>query len=145
MVLGVAAEEMLHWALVQNLLTAVGSAPYVARPCMPHQAKGFPAGVQFRLLPFGEDALRHFVYLERPEGMDLADAAGFEAVGAPLPPMDPTEVIAHGQESADRARLIRFVLERGPTIRARAWAGRAPSGGAPSPGVAGGPGGRPGR
>ena len=42
--LGVAAEEMLHWALVNNLLTAVGSAPYVARPHMPHQAKGYPAG-----------------------------------------------------------------------------------------------------
>ena len=77
-ILGVAAEEMLHWALVQNLLTAVGSAPYVSRPYMPHQAKGYPPGVQFRLLPFGEAALRHFVYLERPEGMELADAEGFE-------------------------------------------------------------------
>ena len=57
-ILEVAAEEMLHWALVQNLLTAVGSAPFVSRPYMPHQAKGYPAGVQFRLLPFGEAALR---------------------------------------------------------------------------------------
>ncbi len=44
-VLGVAAEEMLHWALVNNLLTAVGSAPYVSRPNMPHQAAGYPPGV----------------------------------------------------------------------------------------------------
>ena len=28
-ILRVADEEMLHWALVQNLLTAVGSAPFV--------------------------------------------------------------------------------------------------------------------
>ena len=28
MILGIAGEEMLHWAMVQNLLTAVGSAPY---------------------------------------------------------------------------------------------------------------------
>src|SRR6188768_3562907 len=65
-ILRVADEEMLHWALVQNLLTAVGSAPFVSRPYMPHQAKGYPAGVQFRLLPFGEAALQHFLYLERP-------------------------------------------------------------------------------
>jgi hypothetical protein len=32
MILGIAAEEMLHWAMVQNLLTAVGSAPYVSGP-----------------------------------------------------------------------------------------------------------------
>ena len=43
MVLDVAAEEMLHWAVVQNLLTAVGSAPFVSRPHFPHQAKGYPA------------------------------------------------------------------------------------------------------
>ena len=72
---------MLHWALVNNLLTAVGSAPYVARPHMPHQAKGYPAGVQLALVPFGERALRHFLYLERPEGMELRDADGFEPSG----------------------------------------------------------------
>jgi hypothetical protein len=36
-------------------------------------------GVQIALLPFGERALRHFIYLERPEGMALDDAAGFAA------------------------------------------------------------------
>ena len=41
---------------------------------LPHQAKGHPPHVQLRLLPFGEAALEHFVYLERPEGVDLADA-----------------------------------------------------------------------
>ena len=51
MILGIAAEEMLHWAVVQNLLTAVGSAPFVSRPHMPHQARGYPPGVQVRLLP----------------------------------------------------------------------------------------------
>ena len=111
-ILDVAAEEMLHWALVQNLLTAVGSAPYVSRPYMPHQAKGYPPGVQFRLLPFGETALRHFVYVERPEGMDLADAEGFERVGPSLLPMDPGEVIPRGQEFATQGHLYRSV-ERG--------------------------------
>ncbi|HEY9470633.1 MAG TPA: ferritin-like domain-containing protein, partial [Propionibacteriaceae bacterium] len=83
--LDIAREEMLHWAVVQNLLTAVGSAPYVSRPHMPHQAKGYPPGVQFRLLPCGEAALQHFVYLERPEGMEGTDAEGFQPAGLPIP------------------------------------------------------------
>ena len=41
------------------------------------------AGVQIALVPFGERALRHFIYLERPEGMALDDAAGFAAAGTP--------------------------------------------------------------
>jgi hypothetical protein len=89
MIFGIAAEEMLHWAMVQNLLAGVGSAPYVSRPHMPHQARGYPPGVQVRLLPFGEAALEHFVYLERPEGMEGADAEGFQPAGPPPAPMRP--------------------------------------------------------
>jgi hypothetical protein len=111
-VLTIAREEMLHWAVVQNLLTAVGSAPYVSRPHMPHQAKGYPPGVQVRLLPFGEAALEHFVYLERPEGMEGADAAGFQPAGLPLPPMRPEEIIPRGQDFATVGHLYRSV-ERG--------------------------------
>ena len=109
MVLGIAAEEMLHWAVVQNLLTAVGSAPFVSRPHMPHQAKGYPPGVQVRLLPFGESALQHFVYLERPEGMEGTDAEGFEPAGLPLPPMGPEEIIPRGQEFATVGHLYRSI------------------------------------
>ncbi len=111
-IMGVAAEEMMHWALVQNLLVAVGSAPYVSRPYMPHQAKGYPAGVQFRLLPFGETALEHFIYLERPEGMELADAEGFEPTGPALPPMQLDDVIPRGQDFSTQGHLYRSV-ERG--------------------------------
>lgn len=108
-ILGIAAEEMLHWAMVQNLLTAVGSAPFVSRPHMPHQAKGYPPGVQIRLLPFGDAALQHFVYLERPEGMEGADAEGFEPAGPPLPPMRPEEIIPRGQEFATVGHLYRSI------------------------------------
>ena len=111
-VLDVAAEEMLHWAVVQNLLTAVGSAPFVSRPHFPHQAKGYPAAVQLRLLPFGEAALQHFVYLERPEGVDASDAAGFEPAGPPLAPMAPEEIVPRGQDFDTQGHLYRSV-ERG--------------------------------
>jgi ferritin-like protein len=112
MILGIAAEEMLHWAMVQNLLTAVGSAPYVSRPHMPHQAKGYPPGVQVRLLPFGEAALQHFVYLERPEGIEGADAAGFQPAGAAPAPMRPEEIVPRGQDFATVGHLYRSI-ERG--------------------------------
>ncbi len=102
-------EEMLHWSMVQNLLTAVGSAPFVSRPHMPHQAKGYPPGVQLRLLPFGEASLQHFVYLERPEGMELSDAAGFEHDGLTLTPMTANEIIPRSQNFATQGDLYRSI------------------------------------
>src|SRR6201997_2232720 len=111
-VFAIAAEEMLHWAIVQNLLTPVGSPPYVSRPHMPHRARGYPPGVQVRLLPFGEAALQHFVYLERPEGMEGADAEGFQPAGQPPAPMRPEEIIPRGQDFATVGHLYRSI-ERG--------------------------------
>src|ERR1035441_5082931 len=57
----VATQEMLHLALVHNLLSAIGAAPHLARPNLPQPANHYPAGVQLSLLPFGEQALRHFM------------------------------------------------------------------------------------
>ena len=109
LLLGVATDEMLHWALVNNLLTAVGSAPYVSRPHLPHQAKGYPAGVELALLSFGARALRHFVFLERPEGMALADAPGFDPQGPALPVMTPSDLVPWGQEFATVGHLYRSI------------------------------------
>jgi hypothetical protein len=107
--LRVAGEEMLHWALVNNLLTAIGSAPFVSRPHFPHQAKGYPAGVQLAVLRFDERSLRHFLYLERPEGLELADAEGFEAVGPALPVMTEGDIIPWGQEFGTVGHLYREI------------------------------------
>ncbi len=107
--LSVATQEMLHWAVVNNLLTAVGSAPYVSRPNMPHAGRGYPPGVQLALLPFGERALRHFVYLERPEGMDLDDAEGFDPSGPELAPMSESELLPRGQQFATVSHLYRSI------------------------------------
>jgi hypothetical protein len=120
-ILAIAGEEMLHWAMVQNLLTAVGSAPYVSRPHMPHQAGGYPPGVQLRLLPFGEAALQHFVYLERPEGVERADAEGFERAGPAPPPMGPEEVVPRGQDFATQGHLYRSI-ERASPAWLTSWA-----------------------
>src|SRR5207248_7070645 len=110
-ILSISAEERLHWALVQNLLMAVGSAPYVSRPHMPHQAKGYPPGIQLRLLPFSEASLQHFVYLERPEGMDMSDGDGFVPSGPAPAPMAPDELQPRGQDFSTQGHLYRAIEE----------------------------------
>ncbi len=77
--IGVIKQEMLHLALSTNILTAIGAAPHFERPNFPILSRWYPSGVRIALVPFGERALRHFIYLERPEGMALDDAAGLAA------------------------------------------------------------------
>jgi len=84
-VIDVVKQEMLHLALATNILTAIGAAPHFERPNFPILCRWYPPDVQIALVPFGERALRHFMYLERPEGMALEDAEGFAA----LSKMDP--------------------------------------------------------
>src|SRR5262245_5472055 len=94
----IAIEEMLHLALVANLMSAIGAAPTFGRPNFPRRSGYFPASVQLDLLPFGEPALLHFLYLERPEGMERQDAEGFVPTAPPLEPLDPGDLMPHGQE-----------------------------------------------
>jgi CDGSH-type Zn-finger protein/truncated hemoglobin YjbI len=105
----VAAQEMLHLALVHNLLSAIGAAPHLARPNLPVPANHYPAGVQLALLPFGEQALRHFMFLERPEGMDLADAEGLAAVGQAAPVISERDIVPQGQDFATVGHLYRSI------------------------------------
>ncbi len=108
-VLHVATQEMLHLALVQNLLTAIGGPPHLVRPNLPQPADHYPAGVQLALLPFGEQALRHFMFLERPEGMDLNDADGLAAVGRAEPLMGEGEIVPRPQDFATVGHLYRSI------------------------------------
>src|SRR5262249_33677584 len=105
----VAVQEMLHLALVHNLLTAIGGPPHLVRPDLPAPAGHYPAGVQPALIPFGERALRHFMFLERPEGMDLADADGLAAMGAAAPMLDERDIVPRGQDFATVGHLYRSI------------------------------------
>jgi hypothetical protein len=106
---------MLHLALATNLLTAIGAAPHLHRPNFPILSRWYPPGVQVALLRFGERALRHFIYLERPEGMDLDDAEGFAAVGQAQPLTDGEELMAVPEDYRTVGHLYRGIeqgLER---------------------------------
>jgi len=107
----VATQEMLHLALVSNLLTSIGAIPFFHRPNFPLRAKYYPPGVQLALLPFGQDALQHFLYLERPEGMDLKDAAQFEVLAIPRPgiTLDDGQIVPEGQDFATVGHLYRGI------------------------------------
>jgi len=109
--LHIAEQEMLHLALVQNLLTAVGASPMFGRPNFPLPPHAYPAGIRMELLPFSEESLRHFIYLERPEGIDMADQDALAAMdkAAPLPPAHDDEIGPRLQDFATIGELYRAI------------------------------------
>jgi hypothetical protein len=108
-ILTVAKQEMLHLTLVQNLLTAIGAAPHLSRPNLPTAAKHFPAGVQIALVPFGERALKHFLFLERPEGVALNDTDAQVAIERARPLMADEDIVPAPQEFATVGHLYRAI------------------------------------
>jgi hypothetical protein len=108
---GIAVEEMLHLALVYNLLAAIGGAPTFNRPNFPQLSGYFPSRLQLDLMPFGERALKHFLYLERPEGMELQPAEGFEPTAPPREQVQVDEVMPRGQEYTTVGQLYRGIAD----------------------------------
>jgi hypothetical protein len=106
----VAAEEMLHLALVHNVLAAIGAAPHLGRPNLPAPAHHYPAGVNLALVPFGERALQHFMFLERPEGMALEGAQGIDApIHDAIPLVNQSDIVPQLQDFATVGHLYRSI------------------------------------
>jgi Ferritin-like len=106
---GIAVEEMLHLALVANVMASIGAAPTFGRPNFPQRSGYFPSGIQMDLVPFGERALLHFLYLERPEGMERQDAAGFVPGAPPREALSEDELMPRGQEFMTVGHLYRGI------------------------------------
>jgi hypothetical protein len=106
---GIAIEEMLHLALVMNVMTAIGAAPSLSRPNFPRHSEFLPPGVEFALLPFGGDSLTHFLYLERPEGMERVDAAEFIPAAPHPAPVGQAEVMPRLQGFLTVGHLYRGI------------------------------------
>jgi hypothetical protein len=110
MIAHVATEEMLHLALVQNVLSAIGAAPHLTRPNLPAPAHHYPAGVNLTLVPFGERALQHFIFLERPEGMALEGASGIDApLHEAVPLIAEGDIVPQLQDFATVGHLYRSI------------------------------------
>jgi len=107
----VALEEMLHLSLVNNLLAAIGAAPHLWRPAFPVRPGHFPSGILMSLTPFGEAALDHFMYIERPEGLLIADGAGFGHATHYRRVARPDMLAPSPQDYASQGHLYHGVLE----------------------------------
>lgn len=88
----VAMEEMLHAALVSNVMNAVGASPRVWPPdeqtglqrvCYPAQAPHIGRSLRIKLLPFNEEAMEGFIEIEKPEDPDKewSKEGGIETIG----------------------------------------------------------------
>lgn len=106
---GIVVEEMLHMALVANVMAAIGAAPTFGRPNFPQSSGYFPAGFQLTLLPFDEHSLRQFLYLERPEGLEFQNIDEFVPVAPAREALGPLEAMPHGQEFATIGHLYRGI------------------------------------
>ena len=76
---------------------------------LPPSGQPLPAGVHLALLPFGEQALRHFMFLERPEGMDLHDGDGLAAFGRAAPHMMASDIVPRGQDFETVGHMYRSI------------------------------------
>jgi CDGSH-type Zn-finger protein/uncharacterized Fe-S cluster protein YjdI len=77
-VIRIATDEMLHLALVSNLLIALGARPHYRRFNFPISPGLFPADIAVGLAPLDAATLDHFVYLERPRDAAEQDAANLQ-------------------------------------------------------------------
>jgi hypothetical protein len=65
--------------------------------------------VSLTLLPFGERALRHFMFLERPEGMALADPLLQNILERAVPAVELGEIVPQLQDFATIGHLYRSI------------------------------------
>jgi len=64
----IAVDEMMHLAVVNDLLIAVGAAPNYDRPNFPHGCSYSMPNLNIELRPFTAATLQHFVAVEQPKG-----------------------------------------------------------------------------
>lgn len=76
-ILHVAIDEMTHFANANNILSAIGARPRIGRSNFPIAPGLHPAEVLVALHPFDKSTIDHFVFLERPDGIDEPDGAAF--------------------------------------------------------------------
>jgi CDGSH-type Zn-finger protein/uncharacterized Fe-S cluster protein YjdI len=76
-IIRVAVEEMAHLTIAANLSSAIGGSPHFSRPNFPIAPGYHPSGVVVELARFSHAVLDHFIYLERPEGTEIADSPEF--------------------------------------------------------------------
>src|SRR5262245_7511292 len=108
-VTGIAIEEMLHLALVNNVITAIGPR----RRWHGRTSRATPSfsrrGRSSRCCRSAPISLTHFLYLERPEGMERVDATEFVPAAPPPEPVGQAEVMPRVQGFSTVGHLYRGI------------------------------------
>jgi Ferritin-like len=108
----IALQEMIHLALVNNLLAALGGAPRLGRHNLPQRSPYAPE-IQLTLAPFSEPALQRFLHIERPEGMDISPMAGRLEEPWPPPPAPTGPLVLPAPQAFSSVGQLYHGIERG--------------------------------
>jgi hypothetical protein len=108
----IAQQEMIHLALVNNLLAALGGAPRLGRHNLPQRSPYAPE-IQLTLTPFSEQTLQRFLYIERPEGMDISTMAGQLQETWPPPPALTGPLVLPAPQAFSSIGQLYHGIERG--------------------------------
>ena len=90
----VARQEMEHLGLVNNMLTAIGEAPYFERPNFPLGPRHYPIDVPFKLERLTPGALSRFIEFEMPRQPDRGSQ---QRLAAAVPTVKPGRFQTIGQ------------------------------------------------
>jgi hypothetical protein len=108
----IALQEMIHLALANNLLAALGGAPRLGRHNLPQRSPYAPE-IELTLAPFGEQTLQRFLHIERPEGMDISTMAGQLEETGPPPPALPGPLVLPAPQAFFSIGQLYHGIERG--------------------------------
>jgi hypothetical protein len=108
----IALQEMIHLALVNNLLAALGGAPRLGRHNLPQRSPYAPE-IRLTLAPFSEQTLRRFLYIERPEEMDISTMAGELDHDRPAPPVPTGPLVLPAPQAFSSIGQLYHGIERG--------------------------------
>jgi len=108
----IALQEMIHLALANNLLAALGGAPRLGRHNLPQRSPYAPE-IRLTLAPFSEQTLRRFLYIERPEGMDISSIAGELDHDRPAPPVPTGPLVLPAPQAFSGIGQLYHGIERG--------------------------------
>jgi Ferritin-like len=90
----VARQEMEHLGLVNNMLTAIGEAPYFERPNFPLGSRHYQIDIPFKLERLTPGALSRFIEFEMPRQPDHGSQA---RLAAAVPTVEPGRFQSIGQ------------------------------------------------
>ena len=105
----VAIDEMAHLVNANNLLVAIGGRPHLGRPNFPIASGYHPADLVVALHPFNRSTIDHFVCLERPEGVDVADGDEYSHTAQYHRATSPTVLMPSAQDYATVGHLYRGI------------------------------------